>query len=523
MIVRDGGNETRSNGYSQLMGQGELTDAVTKEALDILLVEDDPMMRHAVGRALHTADAKLRIHEESDGESAISILGSAEFDCVFLDYQLPGMDGLKVLRAVREKGVKTPVIILTAKGDEELAVEMMKAGATDYVPKSHMTPERLLHSLRQAVRISQAEKRAAEAAQRYRLLFEDAPYGVLIVDPQNQSIVEFNSAIQQHLGYSREELSQKRIWELEVGVTQEQIQAHMQRNVGRDRDEFETRFRTKSGEVRDILIVVRPLRLAGKVYLHGILQDITERNRLKEQLIQSQKMEAIGRLAGGIAHDFNNLLAIISGYAESLTRRLPDENLRSHANEIQNAAERGGALTRQLLAFGRRQVLKPEILNLNSCITGMNEILRRLLSRETSIVFKTDPNLLEIEADRGQMEQVILNLALNARDAMVGGGTLTISTVTRRLDATEASILGVKEGEYVILSVADTGRGIDPQVLPHIFEPFFTTKEGKGSGLGLSIVYGIVQQAGGNVLVESEVGQGARFDVYLPALVRNDE
>src|SRR5438128_5988390 len=155
-----------------LMGQGELTDAAAmEEALDVLLVEDDAMMRHVVGRALHTA-GNLRIHEEADGESAISLLSSAQFDCVFLDYQLPGMDGLEVLRAVREKGVKTPVIILTAKGDEELAVEMMKAGATDYVPKSHMTPERLSHSLRQAVRISQAEKRAAEAAQRHRLLFE---------------------------------------------------------------------------------------------------------------------------------------------------------------------------------------------------------------------------------------------------------------------------------------------------------------------------------------------------------------
>jgi PAS domain S-box-containing protein len=393
---------------------------------------------------------------------------------------------------------------------------MMKAGASDYVPKSLMTPQRLSYSLRQAVRFAQAEKRAAEASQRYRLLFEEAPYGVLIVDPQTQNIVEFNSAIQQQLGYSREELAQKRICDLEVGVTESEIQAHMQRSVMSNGDEFETRFRTKNGEVRDVLIRVRPLRLPGKIYLHGILQDITERNRLKEQLLQSQKMEAIGRLAGGIAHDFNNLLAIISGYAESLTRRLEDENLRSHANEIQNAAERGGALTRQLLAFGRRQVVRPEVMNLNKCIAGMNEMLRRLLSRETQIVLESDPNLPDLEADVGQMEQVILNLALNARDAMVGGGTLTIGTSTRKFDAIEASIHELADGEYVVLSVADTGRGIEPQVLPHIFEPFFTTKEGKGTGLGLSIVYGIVKQAGGNVLVESKAGEGARFDVYVP-------
>jgi two-component system cell cycle sensor histidine kinase/response regulator CckA len=500
-----------------------MSEPAIEDALDILLVEDDPMTRRAVGRALHTSAAKVRIHEEEDGNSAITLLSSMQFDCVFLDYKLPGIDGLAVLRAVREKGFKTPVIILTGQGDEELAVEMMKAGATDYVPKSHMTPERLSHSLRQAVRISQAEKRAAEAAQRYRLLFEDAPYGVLIVDPRNQSIVESNSAIQQQLGYSREELARKRICELEVGVTEEQIQAHMERNVGRDREEFETRFRTKSGEVRDVLISVRPLRLTGKTYLHGILQDITERNRLKEQLLQSQKMEAIGRLAGGVAHDFNNLLAIISGYAESLTRRLADDNLRSHASEIQNAAERGSALTRQLLALGRRQVVKPQVINLNESISRLTEMLRRVLSRNTEVVISAAPDLPDVEADVGQMEQVILNLALNARDAMSDGGKLTISTLSRQFDADIASMYGLHEGEYVLLSVADTGRGIDPEARPHIFEPFFTTKEGKGTGLGLSIVYGVVQQAGGNVLVESTVGRGARFDVYLPAYRQGKE
>lgn len=492
-----------------------------EEALHILLVEDDPMMRHAVVRALQSAGDNLRIHEESDGESAITLLRSAEFDCVLLDYQLPGMDGLEVLRALREKGVRTPVIILTAKGDEELAVEMMKAGASDYVPKSHMTPERLVTSLRQAVRVNQAERRAADVQQRYRLLFEDSPHAVIIVDPQNQHVVDFNAAALAQSGYSREEMAGLHIFDLDVARTREQIQERMYRNVTGNGDEIETKWRTKGGEIRDILVSVRPLSFSGRTYLHGIIQDITERNRMKEQLLQSQKMEAIGRLAGGIAHDFNNLLAIISGYAESLTRRLSDENLRSHANEIQNAAERGGALTRQLLAFGRRQVLKPEILNLNTAIAGMNEILRRLLSRETFIDIKSDANLPDIEADRGQMEQVILNLALNARDAMAGGGTLTISTATRRFDANEGFIYGLREGTYVVLSVADTGRGIDPQVRAHIFEPFFTTKEGKGNGLGLSIVYGIVQQAGGNVLVESEVGQGARFDVYLPARQEN--
>jgi signal transduction histidine kinase len=312
-----------------------------------------------------------------------------------------------------------------------------------------------------------------------------------------------------------------RICDVETATTEQEIQAHMALNTQRERDEFETRWRTRSGEMRDVLISVRPLRVSGKTYLHGIVQDITERNRLKEQLLQSQKLEAIGRLAGGIAHDFNNLLAIISGYAESLTRRLGEDHLlRAHAAEIQNAAERGGALTRQLLAFGRRQVIKPVVLNINDSITKMNEMLQRVLSNKTSIVINASADLPEVEVDAGQMEQVILNLAINARDAMSEGGTLTISTAARQVEGDEATMYGLKEGEYVVLSVEDTGRGIEAQIKRHIFEPFFTTKEGKGTGLGLPIVYGIVQQAGGNVMVESEVGKGARFDVYLPALAK---
>jgi two-component system cell cycle sensor histidine kinase/response regulator CckA len=494
-----------------------------ENVLHILLVEDDPLTRRAVARSLRGGDTELRIHEESDGTAAISIMASMQLDCVFLDYQLPGIDGLSVLRAVRERGIKTPIVILTAKGDEELAVEMMRSGASDYVPKSHMTPERLSQSLRQAVRLNEIEKRAAEVQQRYRLLFEHSPYGVMIVDPADQRLIDFNTVAHQQLGYSRDELSRMAVWQLGVR-TKEQVEQRMRINTARDRDEIETKWRTKAGELRDVLISVRPLPLEGKIYLHGIVQDITERNRLREQLIQSQKMEAIGRLAGGIAHDFNNLLAIISGYAESLTRRLGDDALlRSHAAEIQNAAERGGALTRQLLAFGRRQVNKPQPINLNTSIDRMSDMLRRVLSDETQLVIKLDPHLPQVEADAGQMEQVILNLVLNARDAMSDGGTLTITTWMLWLDEQHASMYGLRSGEYVVLSVADTGRGIEPEIKPHIFEPFFTTKEGKGTGLGLPIVYGIVQQAGGNVLVESEAGHGARFDIYLPALAAQKE
>ena len=220
--------------YTQSEANRAIREESMQESLHILLVEDDPGMRRAVSRALDAFEETLKIHEESDGESVVKLLDSAEFDCIFLDYHLPGMDGLEVLRALREKGVRTPIIVMTARGDEELAVQMMKAGASDYVPKGHITADRLLASLRQALRVSAAEKRAAEMQQKYRIMFEHSAYGVMIVDPQDQSIVEVNSAVLRALGYSREELSTKRIWELETERKRDEIQAHMARDTQRD-------------------------------------------------------------------------------------------------------------------------------------------------------------------------------------------------------------------------------------------------------------------------------------------------
>lgn len=310
---------------------------------------------------------------------------------------------------------------------------------------------------------------------------------------------------------------------------------------GEDVYHFENRYRCKDGSYRWLSWTATPV-IDGLIY--ATARDVTESKRIREELkalnadlerkvaertnelaaaneryFQAQKMEAIGRLAGGVAHDFNNLLMVISGYADVLVKRLPAEDpLKADAREIQEAAQRAVGLTRQLLAFSRKQVIQPKVMDLNALVVGVETMLRRLLGETIQVKILLAPAVGRVKADPSQIDQVLLNLAVNARDAMPSGGTLRIETADADLDRAYAQDhFGVPPGRYVMLAVSDTGIGMDKETLSHIFEPFFTTKGlGKGTGLGLSTVYGIAKQNGGHVWAYSEPGQGTTFKVYLP-------
>ena len=281
------------------------------------------------------------------------------------------------------------------------------------------------------------------------------------------------------------------------------------------------RHRTKSGRLIDVEVANHEIEYSGRPAQLSVLMDITGRRQLEEQLRQAQKMEAVGMLAGGVAHDFNNLLTIITGYSQLILNNLPMNDPNRHsAEQIMKAGERAGALTKQLLAFSRRQVLQPRVLDVNRLVSSLSGMLQRLIGEDIDLRVSLRQDLGRVSADPGQMEQVIMNLVVNARDAMPKGGVLTIETANVFLDEGYASRhIAVQPGQYILLAVSDNGSGMDEGTKARLFEPFFTTKSsGKGTGLGLSTVFGIVKQSGGSVEVYSEPGRGTSVKIYLPRI-----
>jgi PAS domain S-box-containing protein len=429
-----------------------------------------------------------------------------------------------------------------------VGIELVCLGRTVRVPADRPRPLSLLLSSLESVarehrelegsrqRLDAERVRVGRYAQRlehqvrisdkkYRSVMDHASDAIFILDLEGR-ILEANRSAEVMLGLSRDQLRGADYRRFALAEDRDEVARHLARLAATGSERAGSHRLAGTGDRQfEVELSGSVVEIAGIRVLLAIVRDVTERNRLEDQLRQVQKMEAIGQLAAGVAHDFNNLITIVKGYAQITLRALkPGDPLRAGIEQIEKASDRATALTRQLLSFSRRQVVRPRLIDLDAVVAEMEPMLRRLVGEDIDLAVVRDPALGRVQAHEEQMEQILLNLVVNARDAMPDGGRLTIETADVELDEAYArQHVGVEAGGYVMLAVSDTGCGMDSRTQAHIFEPFFTTKEaGKGTGLGLSTVYGIVKQSRGNVWVYSEVGRGTTFKVYLPRAVEID-
>jgi len=537
-------------------------------ALSILIVDDNPAIHEdfrkillgsgARNIALEAVEAVLfdqpapsashlgRFHLEfaSQGKEALEKVQQAHaigrpYALAFVDIRMPpGWDGVETIEHLWKVDPGLQIVICTAYSDYSWEKMSQRLGVNDNLvilkkPFDNVEVLQLAHALtkkwvmtrRALLRVEQLDSIVAErtaelqrSEERFATAFQASPVGMAIQSLREDRFVDVNRAFLALLGLSRETIVGRTPKELDFIVTYAESAAGS--------NDSTARLSIAGGEPRDVVVSSARISLEGEPHALLLIQDISERLRLESRLRQSQKMEAVGQLAAGVAHDFNNLLTIVEGHASLLlsSGKLPAETVES-LEEIEQAAERAADLTRQLLTFSRQQILRPRVLNLNSVLDGLRGMLGRILGERVELSCLGTPGLPPIYADQTSIEQVIMNLTLNARDAMPKGGRITIETHAAFLTApNEETPADARPGAYVCLSVSDNGTGMDEATRARIFEPFFTTKEvSKGTGMGLATVYGIVRQHEGWIDVVTEPGQGSTFRVHLPATEKQAE
>jgi two-component system cell cycle sensor histidine kinase/response regulator CckA len=465
----------------------------------------------------------------SDDGEGFALAEERRPDLIICDTATPLAGGFDFCRQVRQSpGLSLTALLLVGSSgrDSDAASHGTEAGADGFLPAPY-DPMRLVSQVAQLIERKRADHAINQSEERYRDIVENALDMIYSHDLSGKYLT-VNGAVERITGYTPEEsLAMNMTDTIAPGYVEKAQEMIRRKLAGEKITAYGLEIIAKDGRRVAVEVNTRLVYQDGEVIaVQGIARDVTERRQIEEQLRQAQKMEAIGQLAGGIAHDFNNLLTVITGYSELSLRRLPaEDHLRRHILEIKKAGNRATSLTRQLLAFSRKQVLKPHILGLNSVVANMEEMVRRLIGEHIELRTALAADLGNVRADPGQIEQVIMNLVVNARDAMPHGGNLIIETKDVMLgEGYTKQHISVRPGPYVMIAISDTGDGMDQETQAHIFEPFFTTKEsGKGTGLGLSTVYGIVKQSGGNVWVYSEVGRGTTFKIYLPLVEEKAE
>jgi two-component system, cell cycle sensor histidine kinase and response regulator CckA len=490
----------------------------------ILMVEDASADVELSLRELRKSGLQVQVEVAITPEEFKQKLSEKSFDIVISDYRLPGWTGLEVLEVQRQLGFDQPLILVTGTLGEELAIDCIRRGVSDYVLKHQLArlPVAVRHALEEReLRLQRArsEESLRQSEASFRLMFDANPLPMWVFDRNTFEFLEVNDAAVEHYGYSRAEFLKLKVTDIRPQADLKRLEDFLQNSATGGTLAGLWRHRTKAGREIDVDILCHPIQFNVHSGVLVVAQDVTEKRALAKQLQQAQKFEAFGQLAGGIAHDFNNMIGAILGWADlGLDETDPGARIHQRFEKIRQQALRAAALTRQLLAFARRQILEPRDMDLNQAVVETLSLLEKIIGGNIEISAALGPDTFVVRADPTQVEQVIMNLCLNSRDAMPNGGKLMIETRNITIDESfRAAHTRARPGKYVRLSVADTGSGMDVATLDRVFEPFFTTKEaGKGTGLGLATVYGIVEQHGGFIGVESEVGAGTTFRVFWP-------
>ena len=490
--------------------------------LKVLLVEDSEDDAFLILTELRRGGYELECVRVETPEAFKAELARAKWDIVIADYSLPRFTGLEAIKILVDSRMDVPVIMASGTVGEEVAVAAMKAGASDFILKGKLV--RLLPSIERELRECasrrdhlQTKKTLADSQENFKAFMYHSP-AIAFIKDKNGQLVYVNETFERIFGLCFEQCRGKtdaELWPAPIAIQNRKNDEY----VLRHKKALEVIEEAQHPDgVHNWLVTKFPITKADELMVGCIGIDITERKRLEEQLRQSQKMEAIGHLAGGVAHDFNNLLTVILGRSELVLNRLQSSDaIRKDIQLVKSTAERAATITRQLLQFSRQQVLAPKVININALASELSEMLGRLIGEHIEYSTNLQADLGLIKVDPGQFQQILINLAVNARDAMPKGGKLMVETSNVEFSENHAKRHVLFPGPHVMLAVSDTGCGMDDATLARVFEPFFTTKEfGKGTGLGLSTVYGVVKQSGGSIWVYSEPNHGTTFKIYFP-------
>jgi len=487
----------------------------------ILIMEDDPGLTHLLQKRLQRQGYSVEV--VANGEEGLSLMArSAPFDILIVDYNMPFLGGLDVIRALASAELPPPAVMITGEGNEEIAVEAIKLGAADYIVKDvelkflELLPSVISQVLYRQQLIKerlQLQETIRESEERYRQLFESNPHPMWVFDCETFAFLAVNDAAVKHYGYSREEFLAMTLKDIRPSEDASRFGDTVSALGDSPENSGVWKHRRKDGTIIDVEIVSHPIPFGQRQARFVLVTDITARRRLEEELLKAQKLESLGVLAGGLAHDFNNLLtAIIGNISLAKLDAQPGNAIYNRLEEAERASERARGLTQQLLTFSRGGAPVKKTLSVRDSVRDIASFA--LHGAKSKCEFSLADDLWTVEADEGQLSQVINNLVLNADQAMPEGGTVRIAG--RNMVVPSSSGLPLAPGNYVVLSFADSGVGIPRDHLEKVFDPYFTTKQ-KGSGLGLATTYSIVKRHKGHIAVESTVGSGATFHLYLPA------